>query len=146
MLKYLRLFICLHYVVVAVTEMIEIMQENGEVVCCLGSSINIWNSSIFSQADVRYNLLFASITSFLHLLFISSLPCITNLFLQRKRLSILAVICFSFSVFTDAVHRLHSCFPLSFRFLSINNHYDKFIFQFCNRPFASTNLCQEQAI
>jgi len=38
----------------AVTEMIEIMQENGEVVCCLGSSINIWNSSIFSQADVSF--------------------------------------------------------------------------------------------
>ncbi|XP_065065440.1 transmembrane protein 94-like [Rhopilema esculentum] len=36
----------------AVTEMIEIMQENGEVVCCLGSSLNTWNSHIFSQADV----------------------------------------------------------------------------------------------
>ncbi|XP_072029353.1 LOW QUALITY PROTEIN: transmembrane protein 94-like [Amphiura filiformis] len=33
-------------------EMIQIMQENSEVVCCMGSSVSIKNVSIFSQADI----------------------------------------------------------------------------------------------
>eukprot|EP00057_Strongylocentrotus_purpuratus_P026095 XP_011680569.1 PREDICTED: uncharacterized protein KIAA0195 isoform X1 [Strongylocentrotus purpuratus] len=37
-------------------EMVEIMQENGEVVCCLGSSLNITNASIFAQADISIGL------------------------------------------------------------------------------------------
>eukprot|EP00794_Sanderia_malayensis_P008949 gene8949-9903_t len=40
----------------AISDMIEIMQENGEVVCCLGSSLNIWNCPIFAQADVSISL------------------------------------------------------------------------------------------
>ncbi|XP_055339776.1 transmembrane protein 94-like [Paramacrobiotus metropolitanus] len=35
----------------SIQEMIAIMQENGEVVCCLGSSGNLTNSAIFLQAD-----------------------------------------------------------------------------------------------
>ncbi|XP_046854966.1 transmembrane protein 94-like [Xenia sp. Carnegie-2017] len=35
-----------------VREMISIMQENGEVVCCVGSSLNVDNVEIFNQADV----------------------------------------------------------------------------------------------
>ena len=37
----------------AVQEMITIMQEYGEVVCCVGSSFNVNNTDIFSQADIR---------------------------------------------------------------------------------------------
>ncbi|OQV16992.1 Transmembrane protein 94 [Hypsibius exemplaris] len=35
----------------SIREMLEIMQENGEVVCCLGSSANLSNASVFMQAD-----------------------------------------------------------------------------------------------
>lgn len=34
-------------------EMIKIMQEYGEVTCCLGSSANLRNSCLFLQSDVR---------------------------------------------------------------------------------------------
>ncbi|XP_063961258.1 transmembrane protein 94-like [Lytechinus pictus] len=37
-------------------EMVEIMQENGEVVCCLGSSLNITNAPIFAQADISIGM------------------------------------------------------------------------------------------
>lgn len=36
----------------AVADMIKILQENGEVVCCLGSSLNCSNTSLFSTADI----------------------------------------------------------------------------------------------
>lgn len=39
--------------VVATCEMVKIMQEYGEVVLCLGSSVNISNTGIFLQADAR---------------------------------------------------------------------------------------------
>lgn len=34
-------------------EMMKIMQEYGEVTCCLGSSANLRNSCLFLQSDVR---------------------------------------------------------------------------------------------
>lgn len=34
-------------------EMIKIMQEYGEVTCCLGSSANLRNSCLFLQSDIR---------------------------------------------------------------------------------------------
>ena len=37
----------------AVQEMIAIMQENGEVVNCAGSSLNCSMTDIFTQADLR---------------------------------------------------------------------------------------------
>ncbi|XP_071496339.1 transmembrane protein 94-like [Diadema antillarum] len=37
-------------------EMIQIMQEYGEVVCCLGSSLNLTNAPIFAQADISIGL------------------------------------------------------------------------------------------
>lgn len=37
----------------AMCEMIKIMQEYGEVTCCLGSSANLRNSCLFLQSDVR---------------------------------------------------------------------------------------------
>ena len=37
----------------AVQEMISIMQDYGEVVCCVGSSFNSVNPAIFIQADIR---------------------------------------------------------------------------------------------
>ena len=37
----------------AVQEMISIMQDYGEVVCCVGSSFNSANPAIFIQADIR---------------------------------------------------------------------------------------------
>jgi len=33
-----------------------IMQENGEVVCCVGSAFNVSNTSIFTQADISVSL------------------------------------------------------------------------------------------
>ena len=33
--------------------MIAIMQEYGEIVCCIGSSLNVDNLEIFNQADIR---------------------------------------------------------------------------------------------
>ena len=36
----------------AAREMISIMQENGEIVCCIGSCLNVDNLEIFNQADV----------------------------------------------------------------------------------------------
>ena len=36
----------------SIKEMIAIMQENGEVVCCLGSSASLYNCSVFLQADI----------------------------------------------------------------------------------------------
>ena len=41
----------------AVREMIEIMQENGEVVMCLGNAWNPDNLSIFAQSDVSLSIL-----------------------------------------------------------------------------------------
>ena len=38
---------------VATREMISVMQEYGEVVCCMGSSLNVDNLEIFNQADIR---------------------------------------------------------------------------------------------
>ena len=35
-------------------EMIKIMQEYGEVTCCLGSSANLRNSCLFLQSDIRW--------------------------------------------------------------------------------------------
>jgi hypothetical protein len=37
----------------AAREMISIMQEYGEIVCCIGSSLNVDNLEIFNQADIR---------------------------------------------------------------------------------------------
>ena len=37
----------------AVGEMIGIMQEYDEIVCCIGSSLNAKNFKIFMQSDVR---------------------------------------------------------------------------------------------
>ena len=37
----------------AVTEMTCIRQEYGDVVCCIGSSLNARNFSIFAQSDIR---------------------------------------------------------------------------------------------
>lgn len=44
---------CDSYLPTAMCEMIKIMQENGEVTCCLGSSANLRNSCLFLQSDVR---------------------------------------------------------------------------------------------
>ena len=41
----------------AIREMIEIMQENGEVVMCLGNAWNPDNLSIFAQADVSLSII-----------------------------------------------------------------------------------------
>ena len=41
----------------AIREMIEIMQENGEVVMCLGNAWNQDNLSIFAQADVSLSII-----------------------------------------------------------------------------------------
>ena len=38
----------------AVQEMISIMQDYGEVVCCVGSSFNSANPATFIQADMRW--------------------------------------------------------------------------------------------
>ena len=35
---------------------VAIMQENGEVVCCLGSSANLANVSVFLQADASIGI------------------------------------------------------------------------------------------
>ena len=49
---------CLHmtsaYLIAATCEMIAIMQEYGEVVLCVGSSLNIQNVPMFLLADCRY--------------------------------------------------------------------------------------------
>ncbi|XP_072415991.1 transmembrane protein 94-like isoform X3 [Chiloscyllium punctatum] len=37
-------------------EMVRIMQENGEVVCCLGSSLNNRNIGVFLQSDISFSL------------------------------------------------------------------------------------------
>ncbi|XP_064414923.1 transmembrane protein 94-like [Latimeria chalumnae] len=37
-------------------EMVKIMQEYGEVVCCLGSALNIQNNAIFLQSDISISL------------------------------------------------------------------------------------------
>ncbi|GAM17379.1 hypothetical protein SAMD00019534_005540 [Acytostelium subglobosum LB1] len=37
-------------------EMIKILQENGEVVCCIGSSLNYENTPIFCQSDLAFSL------------------------------------------------------------------------------------------
>ncbi|EFA85426.1 putative transmembrane protein [Heterostelium album PN500] len=37
-------------------EMIKILQENGEVVCCIGSALNYENTPIFCQADLAFSL------------------------------------------------------------------------------------------
>lgn len=39
---------------IAMCEMMKIMQENREVTCCLGSSANFRNSRSFLQSDLRY--------------------------------------------------------------------------------------------
>ena len=41
----------------AIREMVEIMQENGEVVMCMGNSWNQNNLSIFAQADVSLSII-----------------------------------------------------------------------------------------
>eukprot|EP01132_Coremiostelium_polycephalum_P003789 gene3789-4714_t len=38
------------------TEMIKILQENGEVVCCIGSALNYDNTPIFCQSDLALSL------------------------------------------------------------------------------------------
>ena len=40
----------------AIQEMISIMQDYGEVVCCVGSSFNSANPAIFIQADIGFVL------------------------------------------------------------------------------------------
>ena len=37
----------------ATQEMLKIMQDYGEVVCCLGSNVNLANVPLFAQADIR---------------------------------------------------------------------------------------------
>ena len=44
--------------VLATQEMLCILQEFGEVTCCIGSSANIANTGIFLQADCRYDHMF----------------------------------------------------------------------------------------
>ena len=44
------------YLLTAVKEMIAIMQDYGEVVCCVGSSFNSANPAIFIQADIGWVL------------------------------------------------------------------------------------------
>lgn len=39
----------------ATREMMEIMQEHGEVVVCTGSNLNIENVDLFLQADCRWD-------------------------------------------------------------------------------------------
>ena len=49
-----------HYfynVITATAEMIRILQEYGEVVLCVGSSINVQNVPLFLTADCRYSYL-----------------------------------------------------------------------------------------
>lgn len=60
--SYSKCFCCFS----AVQEMIAIMQEHGEVVCCVGSSFNVNNTSIFTQADIRY-VIFTTFSSFIKL-------------------------------------------------------------------------------
>lgn len=48
----------------ATIEMIKIMQDYGEVVCCLGSSANCYNMPVFMQADARHVKTFVSMTVF----------------------------------------------------------------------------------
>jgi hypothetical protein len=50
---YLSIYLSIY---LAVQEMIAIMQEHGEVVCCVGSSFNVNNTRIFTQADLRYRI------------------------------------------------------------------------------------------
>lgn len=45
--------LCIGLLFSAVQEMISIMQDYGEVVCCVGSSFNSANPAIFTQADIR---------------------------------------------------------------------------------------------
>ncbi|XP_048575699.1 transmembrane protein 94 isoform X2 [Nematostella vectensis] len=40
----------------AVQEMVAIMQEHGEVVCCAGSSFNVDNTGVFLQADISLTI------------------------------------------------------------------------------------------
>ena len=37
----------------ATQEMLSILQENGEVVCVMGSSANLHNTGVFLQANAR---------------------------------------------------------------------------------------------
>lgn len=43
----------------AMCEMIKIMQEYGEVTCCLGSSANLRNSCLFLQSDIRWGRVYS---------------------------------------------------------------------------------------
>ena len=38
----------------SVVEMIGILQENGEVVCCIGSALRYDNTAAFAQADIAF--------------------------------------------------------------------------------------------
>lgn len=40
------------FLVLPLVVQLEIMQENGEVVCCVGSSMNLHNIPTFARADV----------------------------------------------------------------------------------------------
>lgn len=40
--------------ILIITHQIKILQENGEVVCCVGSALNSANMSIFGQANVSF--------------------------------------------------------------------------------------------
>ena len=53
MLHLVLLYCPLYINFAAVQEMISIMQDYGEVVCCVGSSFNSVNPAIFIQADIR---------------------------------------------------------------------------------------------
>ena len=54
----------------ATQEMVQILQEYGEVVCCFGSSASVENTAIFLQADCRSYCL---CTTQIHLLQVSTL-------------------------------------------------------------------------
>jgi len=40
----------------ATREMLRILQDYGEVICCYGSAVNIENTGVFLQADCGFDL------------------------------------------------------------------------------------------
>ena len=69
--------------------MIAIMQDYGEVVCCVGSSFNSANPAIFIQADIGWVLCLKNSHSWLNLFsfFIECTDsCVNVLRLEKKEL------------------------------------------------------------
>lgn len=57
-------------------EMIKIMQEYGEVTCCLGSSANLRNSCLFLQSDIRWDRISSSSSCLCLHLHLSKFPAV----------------------------------------------------------------------